>query len=149
MVSTNDFASAADSAQLHSVLESSGVRATDQRLQILALISARPGTFTAEDVSESMPGVGRATVYRTLRLLQDSGAICKVVMPDGAQAYSIGEAETDDAHHHHAVCTKCGSVRDFSERSIERAIDALGALDDLGEVVGHRIEVYDVCRDCG
>ena len=130
------------------VLSTHGVRATAPRLRILDLIRARPETFTAEHICEQVPEVGRATVYRTLRLLQEAGAICKVVMPNGEMAYSRSRDAPDDAHHHHAVCTECGSVRPFAERSIESAISALGTLAELGRVVGHRIEVYDICRNC-
>ena len=148
MVTSNSADGVAASA-LRDVLVAHGIRATAPRLSILNLISSHPGTFTAERICEQVPEVGRATVYRTLRILQEAGAICKVVMPGGEMAYSVSKVDADDAqHHHHAVCTVCDSVRSFSVRSIERAITALGSLDELGKVVGHRIEVYDICRNC-
>lgn len=141
-------AETSDTSNLRDVLTAHGVRATAPRIRILELIRSRPETFTAEQICDQVPQVGRATVYRTLRLLQEAGAICKVVMPNGEMAYSSSQADPDDAHHHHAVCTECGSVRTFCERSIERAINAISALADLGNVVGHRIEVYDICQNC-
>lgn len=147
-MATANSAETGNTSDLRDVLSAHGVRATAPRLRILDLIRSSPETFTAERICDQVPEVGRATVYRTLRLLQDSGAICKVVMPNGEMAYSASETRQDNAHHHHAVCTECGSVRPFSERSIERAINAINALADLGKVVGHRIEVYDVCQNC-
>ena len=148
-MTTSDSADGIAVSALRDVLTSHGLRATAPRLSILNLISSHPGTFTAERICEQVPEVGRATVYRTLRILQEAGAICKVVMPNGEMAYSVSEVDGGHAqHHHHAVCTECDSVRPFSVRSIERAINALGSLDELGKVVGHRIEVYDICRKC-
>ncbi len=125
------------------------MRSTAPRRLLVQLISSVPDTFTAEDICEQMPGIGRATVYRTLKLLLDAGAVCKVVMPNGEMAYSTSESQpVQDDHHHHVVCTVCGSVRLFATDSIERAIEALNSSHQLGSVVDHRIEVYDVCPPC-
>ncbi len=128
-----------------------GMRSTAPRRLLVELISSVPDTFTAEEICCLVPDIGRATVYRTLKLLLDAGAVCKLVMPNGEMAYSLSESETrttHDDHHHHVVCTVCGSVRLLALESIERAIEALNSSHQLGSVVDHRIEVYDVCPTC-
>jgi len=47
-------------------LEDAGLRITGQRRQVVAAVERRDGGFTAEDISGQLPGVGRATVFRTL-----------------------------------------------------------------------------------
>ena len=133
------------------------VRVTGPRREIIDYISVVPRTFTAEEVCAQLPDIGRATVYRTLKMLQDEDIICKVVMPGDEMAYSVSAAVDpvrgpfiDPAHHHHAVCTICGIVRRFTAEAIESAINTLSSSVDgvMGEVMDHRIEVYDICPRC-
>ena len=133
------------------------VRVTGPRREIIDFISAVPRTFTAEEVCAELPDIGRATVYRTLKMLQDEDIICKVVLPGDEMEYSVSAAVDpvkgrviDAAHHHHAVCTICGIVRRFTADAIERAINTLSSSVDgvMGEVMDHRIEVYDICPRC-
>ena len=134
------------------------VRVTSPRREIIRYISVVPRTFTAEEVCSKLPYIGRATVYRTLKMLQDEDIICKVVMPSDDMVYSVSAAiDTemgaikDAAHHHHAICTVCGIVRRFTAEAIESAISTLSSSVDrvMGEVMDHRIEVYDICPRCG
>ncbi len=138
-------------------LTSRNARVTPTRREIIDCISQVPRTFTAEDVCAQLPNIGRATVYRTLKILQDADIICKVVMPGDDMAYSVS-AHLDSesgvsripSHHHHAVCTVCAAVRYFNAEVIERAINALsGSVQGvMGEIIDHRIEVYDICPRC-
>ena len=139
------------------MLSEQNVRVTGPRREIIDYISVVPRTFTAEEVCAQLPDIGRATVYRTLKMLQDEDIICKVVMPGDEMAYSVSAAidpaagqSIDHPHHHHAVCTICGIVRMFAADAIESAINALSSSVDgvMGEVMDHRIEVYDICPLC-
>jgi Fur family ferric uptake transcriptional regulator len=99
--------------------------------------------FTAESLCQANSGVGRATVYRTLKLLLDAGVICRLPMPDGAPRYQRALAE----HHHHTVCTRCGTVGEFRDSTVERLVRSVGK--ELGgQIVGHRMEFYVVCSSC-
>ncbi len=131
-------------------------RVTAPRREIIDCISEVPRTFTAEEVCTKLPHIGRATVYRTIKILQDAEIICKVVMPGDEMVYSVSadldrDPGTDvPSHHHHAVCTVCSAVRYFNAEAIERAIKALSMSVEgvMGEIIDHRIEVYDVCPRC-
>ncbi len=128
-------------------------RVTAPRREIIDCISSVPSTFTAEHVCARLPHIGRATVYRTLKILQDANIICKVVMPGDEMAYSVSvdlNQEPGPSHHHHAVCTVCNAVRYFNAEDIERSISALSRSVEgvMGEIIDHRIEVYDVCPRC-
>ena len=85
--------------------------------------------------------MGRATVYRTIKLLLEAGVICRLLKMDGARVYSLARA----AHrHHHSVCVQCGEVGEFNAGSIDRALRSIGP-DIPGEIVDHHIELYVTC----
>ena len=117
---------------------------TDTRRQVAHALEARPDGFTAEEICEELNGVGRATVYRTLKLFQDVGVICKLALPDGAPRYALA---TPGRHHHHSVCVACGAIAEFRDSTIERVLRAVAG-DIEGEIVGHRMEFYVTCPPC-
>ena len=92
------------------VLEDRGYRATAPRKTIAKLLEQKREGFTAEALSEELPSVGRATVYRTIRLFLEAGVVCKVPMMDGARVYSLTRV---GQRHYHSVCVKCGGVGEF------------------------------------
>ena len=125
------------------VLEDRGYRATGPRRDVVALLERKDEGFSAEEIIDELPGVGRATVYRTIKLLLEAGVICKLALPSGAPKYSLARVE----HHHHTVCVQCGTVGEFRDVTIERLLRTIG--DDIsGEIVGHRMEFYITCQDC-
>ena len=128
---------------LMAVLEGRGIRATLPRRAIADLLEQKYAGFTIEAISEELPSVGRATVYRTVKLLLEAGAICKLAMMDGSHVYSVSRA----GHHHHYVCVKCGAVEEFRASAVEQLLRSVGT-DFPGQVVDHRIELYVVCGDC-
>ena len=128
---------------LLAVLEDNGHRVTSPRRYIISLLEDKSDGFSAEQISSELPAVGRATVYRTIKLLLEAGVICKLVLPDGASKYSLARVE----HHHHTLCIKCGTVGEFRDNTIERLVRALGG-HISGEIVGHRMEFHIVCEQC-
>ena len=134
----------ADAAGLMTVLGQRGCRATAPRRRIAESIGRTDGCFTAESISRELPGIGRATVYRTIKLLVDAGAVCKLSMPDGTPAYSVAEVRH---HHHHAVCVECGAVDVFEDPALERLLESVGQ-GIAGDIVGHRMEFYVNCQSC-
>ena len=125
------------------ILEDRGYRSTAPRLAIIQILEGKQEGFTAEEIGNELPWVGRATIFRTIKLLMEVGVICKLNLMDGAPKYSMSRIE----HHHHTVCVKCGNVGEFRAATIERLMRAIG--DDIpGEIVGHRIELYVTCNQC-
>ena len=128
---------------LQDTMEEAGHRLTSARLDLLSAIADRPEGFTAEELYEKLPTVGRATVYRTLKLLIKLGLVCKAALPDGAPRYTLA----GPGHHHHAVCIQCGTISEFQRCTVDSILQALSA-DTKGTIVGHRIEVYVLCQSC-
>ena len=124
-------------------LEDQGYRLTGPRRIVAGLLAQKDGAFSLEQVCAELPMVGRATVYRTVRLLLEAGVLCKTSLPSGEPRYSVDHSH----HHHHIVCVKCGRVQEFRHASVERMLRSLGA-EIPGELVGHRIELYINCQEC-
>ena len=133
----------AQSELLHA-LDERGLRITSARRDVARAIEVRSGGFTAEEICDDVPQVGRATVYRAIRTFQDSGVICKLALPDGAPRYAV---DAGGRHHHHSICTSCGRVDDFRHSTVERVLNAIST-DVSGDITGHRIEIYVTCTAC-
>ena len=131
------------SQELLSKLEDEGYHPTRSRRRVLDAMLAKRSGFTPEELVASLSGVGRATVYRTIRLLLDQGLVCKLSLEDGAPRYTLAQM----GHHHHMVCVRCGTIREFHRSVIERVLTELET-PDAGAVMGHRIEVYVLCPAC-
>ena len=118
-------------------------RMTASRRVVVAAVARQRGHFTAEALTAGLPIVGRATVYRTLKLLTEAGVLCRVLMDDGSLHYRL----SGPGHHHHLVCVACGTIQDFS------GCDVAGMVAQLAQgkaftVEGHWLEVYGRCGEC-
>ena len=125
-------------------LEDRGYKPTARRMAIADLLEQKHEGFTIEALSKELPSVGRATLYRTIKLFLEVGIVCKVATMDGARVYSLSRV---DHHHHHYVCVECGAVEEFNAATVERTLNAISA-EFRGEVVDHRFELYVNCGHC-
>ncbi len=124
-------------------LELRGHRVTPSRRRVLEALLATPAHFTVDDVLREALGVGRATVFRTMKLLLDLNVVCRVLMEDGSLHYRMSPR----GHHHHLVCRSCGRVEDFSTCEVGPLVEELGRATDY-QIEGHWLEVYGRCQSC-
>ncbi len=120
-----------------------GRRLTAPRRALLGAMQQLGDHFTAEALLAAAPEVGRATVFRTLRLLQEIGTLCQVVLDDGTVEYRL----TSGGHHHHIVCSQCGAVNDFAACDIQDLLDEIASRTGYA-IDSHRLEVYGRCAAC-
>ena len=125
-------------------LEEQGHRVTPSRLAVVTAVLGQTGHFTVDDILSQARKVGRATVFRTMKLLTDVGLLCRVLMEDGSLHYQVSLRQ---GHHHHVVCVSCGDVRALDECILT---DVLGELSrSTGyEIEGHWLEFYGRCGEC-
>jgi len=91
--------------QLLETLEQQGYRSTSPRRAVAQVIANQDKHFTAEDLREQLPSLGRATIFRSLKLLVETGVLCRVLLEDGDLHYQLSHR----GHHHHLLCVECGS----------------------------------------
>lgn len=136
-----------DAAPFLSALERAGYRVTEPRRAVLSLIADRPGHFAAADlVAEARtrhPGLGRATVFRTLDVLSEIGVVERIDLPSGEHAYLACEP----VHHHHVVCSCCGQSRDIDDAGLRRVVGDVARRTGF-RIDDHRLELFGLCPDC-
>ncbi len=125
-------------------LKDRGYRVTAPRRAIARHLEQKHDGFTIEGLSKELPSVGRATLYRTIKLFLETGMLCKLVMMDGDYVYSLAQV---DHHHHHSVCVDCGSIEEFSAAAVERILSDI-SVEVCCQVIDHLLELYVKCGDC-
>lgn len=134
-------------AQVEGLLRQRGVRLTEAR-RLVAKRAVAFLHFTAEelvkDVRKADSSVGRATVYRTLALLQDMGVIEKHDFRYGPPNYELTFAKT---HHDHLMCVTCGEIIEFQEPRVEQQQEEV--LRRYGyQLLAHTYKIYGFCGKC-
>ncbi len=124
------------------------LKLTPHRELILEHFIGNEGHRSVDDiyrvVREQDPRVGYTTVYRTMKLLVDSGLAREIDLADGMTRY---EHLYNRQHHDHMICMQCGSSIEFYNAHIEALQDA--ASEQLGfRVTDHRLQIYGLCKSC-
>lgn len=88
--------------------------------------------------------VSLATVYRTMKLLAESGLASAREFGDGQTRYEVAAGR---AHHDHLICTRCGEIVEFANEQIESLQVAVARRHGF-EVERHRLELYGRCANC-
>jgi Fur family ferric uptake transcriptional regulator len=122
-----------------------GLRLTAPRRLLLDLVERTRGGFTVAELHERArehdPRIGLATTSRTVEILRAAGAV-KQLAAAGRPVY----VRCHEGHHHHLVCTSCGSVEDTELcglPSSEELADRHGF-----EAAAHELDIYGTCRRC-
>ena len=89
------------------------------------------------------PRIGAATVYRTLRVFQESGIVAERRFEGGATRFEL----VSEDHHDHLICTSCGSIVEFEDADIERHQHRVAQAHGY-QLREHRHELYGVCPAC-
>lgn len=129
-------------------LHENGYKLTPQRRAIVQVIADQHERLTPAEiyryVYDKNPNVGLVTVYRTLDILADLGLLCRIHTGDGCQSYLM---RRDGGHHHHIVCSLCGTVADFTKCDIE-ALERRVARQTGFKIQNHLLEFEGLCHRC-
>jgi len=121
---------------------------TAPRRALSRLIADQHGHFTAADLLADAHAkklkVGRATVFRTLDLLAEQGALERLDLPSGEHAYV---ACAPQEHHHHVVCRSCGASAEVEDSGLQAVVRNIGAESGY-QIDAHRLELYGLCPAC-
>lgn len=133
--------SSENSRDYESLLRDAGVRITKQRRAILRIISESEDHPDALEIfnraQEMDASVSLPTVYRTMKTLEEKGAIQRHTFEGGPSRFE----HTDSEHHDHLIDMESGEVIEFTSPKIEALQREIAR--DLGyDIVHHRLEIY-------
>ena len=128
-------------------LAAAGERVTRQRLLVADALAGAGRRLTADQLYRGLrrrvPGIGRATVFRTLETLVEAGVARRLELDGHVYAY----VACLPAHHHHLACTRCGRVEEIDEAYVTPITQRLAA--DMGfEIDDARLDFYGRCATC-
>jgi Fur family ferric uptake transcriptional regulator len=123
-----------------------GMRMTEQRRVIARVLSVASDHPDVEELHRRAhtvdPHISIATVYRTVRLFEESGILTRHDFQGGRSRYE----EASEMHHDHLIDMKSGAVVEFIDEEIEALQKAIAKR--LGyRLVDHRLELYGVPAD--
>ena len=90
-------------------------------------------------------GVGFATVYRTMKLLEEAGLAHARRFGDAKN--TLYEVAVGRAHHDHLICERCGRIVEFVDADVEALQDRIAHRHGF-TLSGHRHELYGLCAEC-
>ncbi len=131
-----------------------GVRLTDQRKIIAKVMSDSKEKYGSKDhpdvdelhkrVSEVDNKISIATVYRTVKLFEESGILAKHEFKGGKARYE----ELNEGHHDHLIDVKTGEIIEFVDEDIEKLQKKVA--EKYGyKLVDHKLELYGVKVNSG
>jgi Fur family ferric uptake transcriptional regulator len=123
--------------------EKAGLRMTGQRRVVAQVLQDSKDHPDVEELyaraSKVDEGISLATVYRTVKLFEETGILERLEFGDGRSRYE--DAERD--HHDHLIDINTGKVIEFVDPEIEALQEKIAA--KLGyELRGHKLELYGV-----
>ena len=126
-------------------MRGAGIRLTNQRRTILEWVAGMASTFTISQAVEALKrhGIGQATVYRTLSILEKLGLLRKA----SVSGYENRFISSRPGHHHSIICDSCGAVEEFHNCGWSLLKELL-SLQTGFDVHDHYLEVHGTCSAC-
>lgn len=135
--------------KFQTLLKENALKFTKQRELVLKFLYENKGHFTPEDIytllKEQHPDVniGIATVYRTLALLETSEIASSISFGVQGKKYELGLKK----HHDHLICTKCGTIIEFYDETIEERQEAIAKKFNF-KMTDHTMKITGLCEKC-
>ncbi len=138
-------------------LKKCGYRITAPRQLVMDVFTNTTRHLSAEEVylliHKANPGVGIATVYRTLELLVKMGDVMKFDFGQHKSRYELAALSGSARHHHHIVCTDCGKIVNYTELMQAESEVMLQTQTALArkyhfDIKHHQVQFFGVCGEC-
>ena len=130
-------------------LAGAGYRSSGARAEVIDGLAELGCSVTAREIADLLrdkgSGVGLASIYRTLDLLDRLSLVQRFEVGEGVARYEPAHPGGD--HHHHIVCDTCGKVEAFEDEGLERAIRSLSDRASFG-VAAHEVTLHGECPVC-
>lgn len=137
--------------RLGALLRSRGLRRMPSRIAVLAVLEPVDGHLSVADIHqrivEASPDPAQcpdlATVYRTVTTLVEQDVLHALAVDGGITTYGLAATP-----HHHAVCTRCGTIIEVPATRLSAALEHAieGSAFTLSEQAG--LTLHGLCPDC-
>lgn len=127
-----------------------GQRYTGNRRLVVEALAAAKHPMTTGDIRSAQRGLALSSVYRNLVVLEQAGVVHRVVSSDEFARYELAEDLTE--HHHHMICSDCGTVEDFTpppsfESQAAKTLGRVAARRGFS-LQSHRLDLVGLCSRC-
>jgi Fur family transcriptional regulator, ferric uptake regulator len=130
------------------ILKEKGLKLTNQRRDVLKVFLASGRHLTVEElynlVKAKRPGIGQATVFRTLKLLVSADLAKKIILGDNKTRFELTYGVE---HHDHLVCLKCGKFIEAVDPAIENLQKKLCKKFGFSPHM-HSLQIFGYCKNC-
>ena len=140
-----------DAERLGELLRARGLRRMPSRIAVLAVLEPFDGHLSVAEIHQRIleaasadgQGPDLATVYRTVTTLVEQGVLHALAVEGGVTTYGLAEKP-----HHHAVCTRCGTIIEVPANRLSAALEHAieGSSFTLSEQAG--LTLHGLCPDC-
>jgi len=132
-------------------LAASGQRYTSSRRAIVEVLVRTQAPMTLPDILSADTTLAQSSAYRNLSELIAADVVHRIVTTDEHAHFELAEDLTE--HHHHLICSSCGSVTDFQvpaavEAELDRALGQIAERETFA-VDHHRLDLVGRCQNCG
>ncbi len=131
-------------------LAAGGQRYTGSRRAIIDVLARTATPMTLPDILAADPTLAQSSAYRNLSELIAADVVHRIVTTDEHAHFELAEDLTE--HHHHLICSSCGSVTDFQvpaavEAELDRALGQIAERESF-HVDHHRLDLVGRCQTC-
>ena len=132
---------------LTEALTARGYKLTQPRRAVLRVVTKSNATLTPAEIHKQAQKfckrTGLVTVYRTLELLAECGAVKKIHAEDGCHTYALAS----EGHAHHLICEKCHTVVEFADCDLADLLKSVQRRTGF-KIDGHWLELFGRCPTC-
>lgn len=129
-------------------IQGKSLKHSEQRLYVLEVFLGTEKHVSADElyriVKKKNPKIGQATVYRTLKLICESGIAREVKFDGKLTRY---EHLYGHEHHDHLICLKCGKFEEVVNTDIEKLQEEVAKRNGF-LLESHRLEMFGLCKKC-
>ena len=129
--------------KIETLLKKYNKKCTPERLQLFAWMEKKH-LFTSADLETNFNNIGRASIFRTLKLFREIWIIRKLNLWESWESY---EVEHENHHHEHMKCNDCGDIMSFDSGNICKKL--FSEAKKIGfQISEHSVWIFGTCKNC-
>jgi len=127
------------------LLQDTGLKATPARGAVLELFDITKKPLSVAQIKKNLQNIDIATLYRIVEVFVNKGILCSVHVCGPRHFFELSALP----HHHHLVCTKCGTIEDINDCNLTKVVkDIEIASTKFNKITEHTFELFGLCKKC-